>query len=106
MILDMQVLENPVLYHLTRSWNIPFHIRDRLDHYYLLHWRTEYFFSHPQISMIDHQGIEYSVAYYNQLPPTLRNYTELLLSFRKSALESKGIVLVRGKFGTERKVIV
>jgi hypothetical protein len=90
-----------LLWHCQKSWNIPLHIRDHLDRYYVLHWETKYFLQNAQMEFIDHQGIPYSVAYYGVLPPTIHKYEKILLSFRKPANAERGIVLIRPELGTE-----
>ena len=75
--------------------------KKNLDHYYLLHWDTQYFLdslSGTDKSYIIRNGIRYYVIYMELLSPEyVKEYPQLRLSFRKPTFLSFGFVLVRSK---------
>jgi hypothetical protein len=101
--------QNPVHYALS-SWDIPPAYLDRLDRYYLLHWKTDWFYEQCRdpiktgiyFSSIRHQDIDYNVQWPVEGIALIRDYAEMILSFRRINGWERGYVLIRPKLGTEK----
>lgn len=81
---------------IEHQWNFPAELKDCLDLYYMLYWKTTYFFSKLATGTLEREGKVYKVIYHNTDPATLRKCNQVKLSFRcpKSVFDIQPVVLV------------